>query len=65
MPEYEIKKRINSLIDEIDARFSPMNLGISLSIGMAHTNGNMKDVDAFIHESDQMMYRVKQAKKRG
>lgn len=65
IPEYEIKKRINSLLDEIDAKFSPMNLGVSLSIGMAHTNGNMKDVDAFIHESDQMMYRVKQAKKRG
>ncbi len=63
--EFETKKRIKSLLNAIDTMFSPMNLGVSLSIGTAHTNGNLKDIDAFIHESDQMMYRVKQAKKRG
>ena len=62
--EYEIKKRTNEIIKEIEASFAPMNLGVSISIGTASANGNIDDIDAFIHESDQMMYRVKQAKKR-
>ncbi len=63
--EYEIKKRTRELIKDLDEQYAPMNLGVSISVGTAHTNGNLKDIDAFIHESDQMMYRVKQAKKRG
>lgn len=62
--EYEIKKRTNELVSEVEKAFAHMNLGVSLSIGTAHANGEIKDIDAFIHESDQMMYRVKQAKKR-
>ena len=62
--EYEIKKRTNEIIKEIEASFAPMNLGVSISIGTAYADGIIKDIDAFIHESDQMMYRVKQAKKR-
>ena len=62
--EYEIKKRSNELVKEIELSFAPMNLGVSMSIGTAHADGNIDDIDAFIHESDQMMYRVKQAKKR-
>ncbi len=62
--EYEIKKRANSIIKDVDSAFASMNLDVSISIGTASANGNIENIDAFIHESDQMMYRVKQAKKR-
>ena len=38
-------------------------VGLSMSVGMGHTGGAMKDVDAFIKQSDERMYEQKVAKK--
>lgn len=65
IPEEELNKRSNELISKLEDEYAPLNLGVSISIGMAHSEGHIEDIDAFIHESDQMMYEVKQEKKKG
>lgn len=60
----EIDRRSEELVRTLEEKYAPMNLGVSLSIGMARSDGDIEDVDAFINESDQMMYEVKQAKKK-
>ena len=59
----ELKKRSEKLVKKIEKDFAWMRLGVSLSVGMAHAKEKIEDVDEFIHESDQMMYEVKQNKK--
>ena len=60
----ELTDRSDTLVKRLEEEFSYMGLGVSLSIGMAHTDGGINDVDDFLHESDQMMYKVKQGKKK-
>ena len=63
LSEEELTRRSDKLVEILEKEFAPMGLGVSLSIGMAHAEGGLKDVDAFINESDEMMYDVKQKKK--
>lgn len=63
LTEDELRKRSDKLVNKLEKEFAWMNLGISLSVGMAHAKEKIEDVDEFIHESDQMMYDVKQNKK--
>lgn len=62
--EEEIDKRSKALVEKLEKEYAPMKLGVSLSIGMAHSEGEIDDVDEFINQSDQMMYEVKQEKKK-
>ncbi|MDE5768004.1 MAG: diguanylate cyclase [Oscillospiraceae bacterium] len=39
--------------------FADEGLDIAISIGIAETNGNVGDIDQFIHEGDTQMYAVK------
>ena len=63
IPKAELSRRSEELIKKLEKEYAPLNLGVSISIGMAHSEGHIEDIDAFIHESDQMMYSVKQEKK--
>ncbi len=63
LTEEELTKRSEKLEKKIEKEFEWMRLGVSLSVGMAHAKEKIEDVDEFIHESDQMMYEVKQGKK--
>ena len=59
----ELNRRSEELTAGLEKEYAPMKLGVSISIGMAHADGGIEDVDAFINESDEMMYEVKQKKK--
>lgn len=64
MDDSLLAARIQHLQDTIEQTFAYMNLDISISIGSAYNDGSLTDMDAFLNESDEQMYRSKQLKKR-
>ena len=64
LPMEELNRRSENLTIKLEKEYEPLELGVSISIGMAHAEGGIDDVDAFINESDEMMYEVKQKKKK-
>jgi diguanylate cyclase (GGDEF)-like protein len=63
LSEDEIRIRSDKLVKSIEDEFGDLKLGVSISVGIAHTDGNLEDIDGFIHESDKRMYEEKQKKK--
>lgn len=54
-----IKQRCKHLEEIIQETFADEGLDITISIGIAETNGNAYDIDEFIHEGDIRMYESK------
>lgn len=60
----EVEQSCRKLTAEIEEKFRYMNLDISLSCGWAEDDGTLEDIDAFVNQSDEEMYRVKVTKVR-
>ena len=59
----ELRERADKFEREVETGFNYMNLGLSVSIGIAETGGELSDVDAFLNESDERMYEEKASKR--
>ena len=60
--EEYLSRICQDLTREIESKFRYMNLDISLSCGWAEDDGTLSDIDAFVNQSDEEMYRIKQTK---
>ena len=63
LAQEELNRRSVKLQSIIEETFMHLNVGLSISTGIAHTDGNIENIDTFINKSDQMMYEQKAAKK--
>ncbi len=56
----EIEEYISELEDTVRKRFEKNGTFVTVSVGTARTDGSDTDIDAFIHEGDVSMYKVKE-----
>ncbi|MBR1633974.1 MAG: diguanylate cyclase [Lachnospiraceae bacterium] len=61
----DLQSTIDMLTRNIEKVFAHLKVGLSVSVGVAHTDGNVENIDDFLEESDRRMYEQKQAKKVG
>ena len=61
----DLQSTIDMLTRNIERVFGSLDVGLSISTGVAHAEGNLTDIDAFLEESDKRMYEEKIAKKAG
>lgn len=58
-----VTERAGKLRTMIEEENAPLNLNVSISTGISMKDGRSGDIDAFINESDERMYKEKQKKK--